>query len=126
MWCLWNLGLLAEPIFGRLAYFLLYTACGLAGSLLSLAWNPWVSSVGASGAVFGVAGALIAALYLGKLPIDRHVLRPTLNSLLSFAGYNLLFGFIGGAAGVGIDNAAHIGGILMGLALGALLGQTSG
>jgi len=123
MWCLWNLGLLAEPIFGRLAYFLLYTACGLAGSLLSLAWNPWVSSVGASGAVFGVAGALIAALYLGKLPIDRHVLRPTLNSLLSFAGYNLLFGFIGGAAGVGIDNAAHIGGILMGLALGALLGQ---
>ena len=54
MWCLWNLGLLAEAIFGRLAFFLLYTFCGLAGSILSLAWNPMVPSVGASGAVFGV------------------------------------------------------------------------
>jgi rhomboid protease GluP len=123
MWCLWNLGLLAEAIFGRLVFFLLYTACGLAGSLLSLFWNPMVPSVGASGAVFGVAGALVAALYLGKLRIDPHVLRPTLRSLVSFVGYNLIFGFAVRAAGVGIDNAAHIGGLLMGLALGALLGQ---
>ena len=123
MWCLWNLGLLAEAIFGRLAFFLLYTLCGLAGSILSLAWNPMVPSVGASGAVFGAAGALVAALYLGKLHIDPHVLRPTLKSLVSFVGYNLIFGLAVRAAGVGIDNAAHIGGLLMGLALGALLGQ---
>jgi rhomboid protease GluP len=123
MWCLWNLGMLAEPIFGRLAFFLMYTACGIAGSILSLFLNPTIVSVGASGAVFGVAGALIAALYLGKLPVDRRALRPTLKSLVSFAGYNLIFGFVGNAAGVGIDNGAHIGGLVMGLAIGALLGQ---
>jgi rhomboid protease GluP len=115
--------MLAEPIFGRLAFFLMYTACGIAGSILSLFLNPTIVSVGASGAVFGVAGALIAALYLGKLPVDRRALRPTLKSLVSFAGYNLIFGFVGNAAGVGIDNGAHIGGLVMGLAIGALLGQ---
>jgi membrane associated rhomboid family serine protease len=72
---------------------------------------------GASGAIFGLAGALITALYLGKLPYPRQMLSGLLRSLLSFAGYNLFFG----AVVPGIDNSAHIGGLIVGLAIGALL-----
>ena len=117
MWCLWNLGMLAERLFEPWTYVLIYTASGLAGSLASVWWHPHIVGVGASGAIFGLAGAMIAALYLGRLPIPKDALRGTLRSLLSFAGYNLLFG----AVVPGIDNTAHIGGFLSGLAIGAAL-----
>jgi rhomboid protease GluP len=119
MWCLWNLGFLAERIFDRWTYLLTYTACGLAGSLASLWLHPQFVGVGASGAIFGLAGALIAALYLGRLPIPKQAMRGTLKSLVAFAGYNLFFG----AVVPGIDNSAHIGGLVTGLALGALLAK---
>jgi rhomboid protease GluP len=119
MWCLWNLGYLAERIFDPWTYVLTYTFCGLAGSLSSLWWHPMAVGVGASGAIFGLAGALIAALYLGHLPISKEAIQGTLKSLLMFAGYNLFFG----AAVPGIDNSAHIGGLVAGLAIGAVLAK---
>jgi rhomboid protease GluP len=119
MWCLWNLGFLAERIFDPWTYVLAYTFSGLAGSLSSLWWHPGAVGVGASGAIFGLAGALIAALYLGHLPISREAIQGTLRSLLVFAGYNLFFG----AALPGIDNSAHVGGLVAGLALGAVLAK---
>jgi rhomboid protease GluP len=117
MWCLWNLGALAEQIFDPWTYVLTYTACGIAGSIASLWWHPLVVGAGASGAIFGLAGALIAALYLGRLPIHPQAMKATLRSLLTFAGYNLFFGGVV----AGIDNSAHIGGLITGLILGALL-----
>ena len=119
MWCLWNLGFLAERVFDPWTYVLIYTSCGLAGSLASLWWHPMIPGAGASGAIFGLAGALIAALYLGHLPISKQAIQGTLKSLLMFAGYNLFFG----AVARGIDNSAHIGGLLAGLALGAVLAK---
>jgi rhomboid protease GluP len=119
MWCLWDLGNLAERIFDRWTYVLTYTLCGLAGSLASLWWHPLVIGAGASGAIFGLAGALIAALYLGRLPIPKQAVQRTLRSLMMFAGYNLFFG----AVGAGIDNSAHLGGLGVGLVLGALLAK---
>ena len=116
MWCLWNLGRLAERIFDRWTYLLVYTASGIGGSLASLWWHPRGIGAGASGAIFGLAGALIAVLYLGKLPIAKEALKPTLKSLLTFAAYNLFFGLV-----PGIDNAAHLGGLATGLGLGAVL-----
>src|SRR6195256_3093633 len=89
MWCLWNLGFLAERVFDPWTYVLTYTMCGLAGSLASLWWHPLTVGVGASGAIFGLAGALIAALYLGHLPISRQAIQGTLRSLVTFAVYNL-------------------------------------
>ena len=62
-----------------------------------------------------VSVVVVAALYLGRLPIPKEAIRGTQKSLLSFAGYNLLFG----AAIPGIDNSAHVGGLLAGLVLGA-------
>lgn len=116
MWCLWNLGRLAERIFDRWTYLLVYTASGVAGSLASLWWHPQGIGAGASGAIFGLAGGLIAVLYMGKLPIAKEALKPTLKSLISFAAYNLFFGLV-----PGIDNAAHLGGLAAGLGLGAVL-----
>jgi rhomboid protease GluP len=118
MWCLWSLGALAERVFDPWTYVLVYTACGLAGSISSLWWHPQVVGAGASGAIFGLAGALIAALYLGRLPISKQAMQGTLRSLLVFAGYNLFFGLA-----PGIDNSAHLGGLVAGLALGAVLAK---
>jgi rhomboid protease GluP len=119
MWCLWNLGRLAERIFDRWTYLLVYTASGIAGSLASLWRHPQGTGAGASGAIFGLAGGLIAVLYLGKLPIAKDALKPTLRSLVMFAAYNLFFGLV-----PGIDNAAHLGGLATGLGLGAVLAAT--
>jgi membrane associated rhomboid family serine protease len=118
MWCLLNLGALAQRIFDRWTYLLIYTATGIAGSVASLWWHPTVVGAGASGAIFGLAGALIAALYLGKLPIPKEAIKSTMKSLLMFAAYNLFFGLT-----QGIDNAAHIGGLASGLVLGAFLSK---
>jgi rhomboid protease GluP len=119
MWCLWSLGVLAERIFERWTYFLTYTCCGIAGSLASLGLHPNRFGAGASGAIFGLAGALISALYLGHLPIPPRALKSTLKSLVLFAIYNLSFGAVVPA----IDNSAHLGGLLCGLILGAVLAR---
>ena len=66
MWCLWNLGLLGEPLVGPLGVFAAYILSGAAGNLLSigvnLAFRTDSVGAGASGAVFGIAGVLIVLL----------------------------------------------------------------
>lgn len=116
MWCLWDLGRALELYMGRRAFAVTYLLSGLMASLTSVAWNPWRVSAGASGAIFGVAGAFVSYLYLKKTPIDRGVARQKLKSLAIFIGYNLLRG-----AGGGVDNSAHMGGLVAGLILGAVV-----
>ena len=117
MWALWNLGALAEMIFGRKFYLPVYLLTGIAGNIASLAVHPGSPGAGASGAIFGIAGAMISVLKFAKLPAPRNAMRGTLRSLLWFAAFNLLFGY----AVPFIDNAAHLGGFICGLVLGALL-----
>jgi membrane associated rhomboid family serine protease len=117
MWCLWNLGQLCESLYGRWTYAAIYLICGLGASLASAAWHPYVPSVGASGAIFGLAGALITALKLGEFSVPRSALSGTLRSLGAFVVYNLIFGFVL----PGVDNTAHIGGLVTGLIVGALI-----
>src|SRR5580704_7394436 len=121
MWCLWNLGTLCESLYGRWTFAAIYLITGVAGGLASVAWNPGVLSVGASGAIFGLAGALIASFYLGEFSLSGISIRSTLSSLLFFAAFSLFFG------GVvpGIDNACHIGGLVSGLILGALIARVA-
>lgn len=119
MWCLWSLGQLAERLFDRWTYVLVYTLSGIAGSVVSLWWHPMVVGVGASGAIFGLAGAVLAVLYFGHLSISREAVKPILNSLLAFVGYNLLFGLRPGT-----DNSAHLGGLAGGLFLGFVIARS--
>lgn len=117
MWCLWNLGRFAELHLGRRKFALIYIASGIFASLASLVWNPNNVSAGASGAVFGIAGALISTLKLGATAASGDEIKEQLKSLIPFCLYNLVIG----AVVPGIDNAAHLGGLLAGLAFGAVL-----
>jgi rhomboid protease GluP len=116
MWCLYSLGWLAELLFGRSRFTLLYLLCGIGGSLGSICWRGNGLSVGASGAIFGIAGALIPAMLLHSNQQLRTLLKGQLTSIALFVFYNLAFG----AASKGTDNAAHIGGLLTGLVLGVI------
>lgn len=128
MWCLWNLGLLGEPLLGPLGLVVVYMLTGIAGNLLSLGWNvvmrDYISvGAGASGAVFGIAGILIVLLSNHKLPIPVYELKRLRRSVIQFAALNLIIG-LGTAivpVGIRIDNSAHLGGFLFGLALGVPL-----
>jgi rhomboid protease GluP len=117
MWCLWDLGALCESLYGRWTYGAIYLITGVAAGLSSVAWNPGVLSVGASGAIFGLAGALIASFYLGEFSLPGIAIRGTSRSLLVFVVISLFFG------GARVDNAAHVGGLVTGLTLGAAIAK---
>jgi rhomboid protease GluP len=137
MWCLWNLGLLAEPLMGSAGLFAAYILTGAAGNLLST-FHGWVwpvrdpsgapffqAGAGASGAVFGIAGALIILLKSTRLPVPPEELKRLRKSVIYFAAINLVIGlsinFGSGLTGVSVDNSAHMGGFLCGLLFAAPL-----
>src|SRR5271170_1853028 len=117
MWCLRNLAVALEPMMGGLAFSITYLFSGLAASAVSTAWNPWRASAGASGAIFGIAGAFVSYLLLKKAAIPASLVRQNLRSLAVFILLNLSIG----AASGHIDNSAHLGGLVAGLIIGALL-----
>ena len=119
MWCLWNLGLLAEPLVGSAGLLSVYILTGAAGNLLSTLQN-WRESypdlmelvrashgpvsaeqvlalfpagAGASGAVFGIAGVLIVLLKSDRLPVPPLELKKLRKSVIYFAAINLAIGF---------------------------------
>lgn len=111
MFALVQIGLVLEPLIGARRFLVAYFIALVSGSLLSLSWHDNVVSAGASGAVFGMYGVFLALLTT-KL-ITRSVRQSLLSGVLTFVGYNLVFGMQGG-----IDNAAHIGGLLGGMLAG--------
>ncbi|WP_213806585.1 rhomboid family intramembrane serine protease [Granulicella sp. dw_53] len=127
MWCLWNLGLLGEPLLGPFGLAAVYVLTGVAGNLLSLAINVIFREhesvgAGASGAVFGIAGILIVLLSNHKLPIPWTELKRLRRSVMQFAGLNLVIGLATVFTNIiRIDNFAHLGGFLSGLAMGVPL-----
>lgn len=127
MWCLWNLGLLGEPLLGPLGLVAVYVITGVAGNLLGLAFNVVLRDyfsvgAGASGAVFGIAGILIVLLSNKRLPIPLIELKRLRRSVIQFAVLNLVIGLGTIFTNlIRIDNFAHVGGFLSGLALGVPL-----
>jgi rhomboid protease GluP len=119
MWALASFGPVVERLYGSVSYALLYLVAGIAGSLASVSWNPAINSVGASGPVFGVLGALIAAQMRNDGSIPNSVLRPLRNSSLIFTGGALVAGLLSRE----VDNAAHLGGVAMGFILGLVLSR---
>jgi rhomboid protease GluP len=84
MWCLWSLGRLAEDLIGSPAVVGIYLLTGIGASLLSLSWDPMRVSAGASGAIFGIAGALITVLYYGKHDLPKENVRHLLGYVVRF------------------------------------------
>lgn len=119
MWALIQAGHLAEKLLGRASFALAYFGSGLIGSIATLLWHreKLVWSAGASGAVFGVYGAVLGYMLREKQTLPRSVYEPLRKSTIVFAGYNLLYGLVH----PNIDNAAHLGGLAGGVALGWIL-----
>jgi rhomboid protease GluP len=119
MWALWSAGFLVERMLGTLGFIILYTFSGIAGSLASCFWDPWMVSAGASGAIFGVWGALLGFLLLRKDSVPLEALAQLRSSGLAFVGYNLVLGFFIPH----IDIAAHLGGVVAGFLGGLALSR---
>src|SRR5215468_8843832 len=117
MIALWNVGGFMERWLGGTSFLVLYLLSGLLGSVASVAWNPFVVSAGASGAIFGLYGGLLGFLVQHRDSTSQAFLAPLRNNALAFVGYNLLFG----AVQEGIDMAAHLGGLVGGLVCGFVL-----
>ncbi len=111
MYALVYIGLLLEPYLGRARFLSAYLIAGISGSVASIFWNDLTISAGASGAIFGMYGVFVALLTT-KL-IEKSARKSLLISIGIFVFYNLANGLQGG-----IDNAAHIGGLLSGLVIG--------
>jgi rhomboid protease GluP len=119
MWALLVGGRLVERLYGSPAFLIIYVAAGVCGSLASLLWNPAVNSAGASGAIFGVYGAMLAFFLRKGTFIPATVMLEQRTSAVLVIVYNLYAGL----RNPGIDNAAHIGGLLGGFALGLALAR---
>ncbi len=119
MWAFYSVGPLTERIFGNKAFLAIYVLSGIGGTLTSLAWSPMSVGVGASGAIFGVYGALLAfvLLHRGVFPVEY--LAQQRNSIIGFIGYNVVFGL----SQKNTDMAAHAGGLVTGALVGAALGR---
>lgn len=111
MYALLYIGVLLEPLLGSFKFFSAYMITGVFASLTSLAWHDLTVSAGASGAIFGMYGVFLAMLTTNL--IEKEARKQLLTSIGIFVGYNLLYGLKGG-----IDNAAHLGGLISGLIIG--------
>lgn len=113
MYALLYIGLLLEPYLGKTRFLAAYLISGIAASVASLWWNDFTVSAGASGAIFGMYGVFLALLTTNLL--DNSVKKALMASIAVFVGYNILNGL---KPDSGIDNAAHIGGLLSGMLIG--------
>lgn len=111
MFVLYIYGQNAEEAFGSVRFVAIYIVSGLTGSAFSYAFGGLNSSVGASGAVFGVVGALIVYLYNRR---SSQFIAQHLRGMLTFLALNAVIGF----ALPNIDIMAHLGGLVGGLLLG--------
>ena len=106
------IGIVLEPQLGKTRFAAAYLITGITASVNSICWHDMTVSVGASGAIFGMYGIFLAMLTTNL--IDKSSRKTLLISIGVFVGYNL----INGLKNKGVDNAAHIGGILAGLVMG--------
>ena len=103
-----------EPLIGRTKFACIYLFCGILASITSIWWHEATVSVGASGAIFGLYGLFLSLMLTKVYP--KEFSKALLLSILVFVGFNLLYGLTGG-----IDNAAHIGGLVSGFAIGLII-----
>ena len=114
MYALYIIGTQIENFAGKWKFLAIYFCSMLTASLMSCVINPNSVSVGASGAIFGLLGALVYFGYHYRLYLGS-VLR---NQIIPLILFNLLLGFMVS----GIDNAAHLGGLIGGLLISMALG----
>lgn len=121
MFVLWSGGRGMERILGHLGFTITYFISGLVGSVATLAFHPSVVGAGASGAIFGVYGALLGFLVRDRTSIPKPVYTAMGKSTLVFLAYNLLY-----SLKPGVDLSAHCGGLVAGILCGLVLSRPVG
>ncbi|MEQ8225457.1 MAG: rhomboid family intramembrane serine protease [Candidatus Eremiobacterota bacterium] len=116
MFTLLSIGSTLEKYFGTSRYMALYALAGIGGSLAS-AFIRNILAAGASGALFGLCGAAAYLGYRYSTEIPARLRRQLAGGMVSCIGYNLLYGFMSS----GIDNSAHIGGLVAGVIYAILI-----
>lgn len=119
MYALWLFGPIVEQMYGPWRFMLIYLLTAAAGSVASYLFTGPAPSVGASGAIFGLMGVLLAAGRAHRPVMDRRA-RMIMGQVGVIIVINLLLGF-GLMGGISIDNAAHVGGLVAGLWLGFVM-----
>lgn len=120
MWALWDGGQLVERMYGHLRFAAIYFISGISGNLLSLvSHHGQAISGGASGAIFGVYGALLVCLWRERRHLQPREFRWLFWGASGFAALTIVLGLLI----PGIDNAAHVGGFLTGLLSGVVLAR---
>lgn len=114
MYGLLFVGIFLEPRIGKVKFAVIYIITGILASVSSLWWHDSTVSVGASGAIFGLYGLFLALMLTKVYPKEFN--RALLFGTLIFVGFNLVMGLAGG-----IDNAAHIGGLVSGFVIGLFI-----
>lgn len=114
MYSLYIIGKEVENVFGKVKYLIIYLLSGIAGSILSLAFNHNTICAGASGAIFGLLGALLYFGYYYRTYLGATLTR----SIIPVIVLNLIIGFTSS----GIDSAAHIGGLVGGILIAMAVG----
>lgn len=117
MFILLQIGPFVERLYGSARFLFLYLAAGVAGALVSLYVHPIAVGAGASGAIFGLYGGLLAFLLIERSVVDPAAAKPLIKSAVIFLGYNLVYGL----ARPETDLSAHIGGLLGGFLIGCCL-----
>jgi membrane associated rhomboid family serine protease len=113
MYALFIVGPIVEQAWGRRLFVLFYVLTAIGASTASFLFSAG-PAVGASGAIFGLVGVILAGTRAHHPMLDQRS-RAIVPQLLMFTIINLAFGFLAGGM---IDNAAHIGGLVAGLWLG--------
>ncbi len=116
-WSLYILGVLIERFYGTGRFLAIYFIAGLGGSIASFALSPNSVSAGASGAIVGLLGAMIAYFGLHRKLLGAQGRSYLLNGLFN-VGFMVISGFV--LSGV-VDNWAHLGGLFTGLIAGLAL-----
>jgi rhomboid protease GluP len=120
MWALWDVGRLMERLLGPLRLACVYLGAGAVGNVLSVVVQGSAAvSGGASGAVFGLYGALLVLLWRERAHVERTEFRWLFGGACGFTAVILGMGFVV----PGIDNAAHGGGLVVGALLGFVLAR---
>ncbi len=117
MWSLLAVGPLVERLYGNLSFAVIYLASGVGGALASLAAYPFRVGVGASGAICGILGALVAFLVIHRRAIPKSILKSFRGSLISVVVSMAILGYFI----PNIDQHAHLGGLGTGFLCGLLL-----
>jgi rhomboid protease GluP len=118
MLSLWFVGRVVENWFDKVSYLIIYLVSGVMGGLVSIYIHPVTVGIGASGAIFGIFGAMAGAVI-----VHKDMMGEQFKNFIQQFGFILLLNFIIGVVFESVDMSAHIAGLVAGMVGGAVVAK---